>query len=221
MNKNIRPLGMLLAHLFQRNTKIWEKPFGKIVNKEMADESVDTYLKIIQAIQKGESFFDYQSISFTLPTTIPGDILTVLPYYLPEDERKVFFEQEKTNNYQVRGVNFQYQKTKLTEQEKLEVEIELYITGGRFLKIPEKSRLEKVTAMVDQHSRGDQTEDLEFAVDLITSDFAREKIFGKERLEHLLIVAQELGYTKTINDPEIKPKYDKLMEIYGSQLVAK
>jgi len=82
--------------------------------------------------------------------------------------------------------------------------------------LDENEGLPKVLATTQQHSRGNVNEDLEFAEDLICSGQGSKQIWGKERLETIIKLAPEFGYNR-VNDPAIKPKYDRLMEIYAEQ----
>lgn len=132
MNQQIRPLGVLLLHLFGRRRKICPEELGKIGNHALAKETVNTYLNVILAIQKGEQYFELNGTSYMLPKDIPTKLMTVLPVYLDDDERKKFLEQQRTGDFELRGIKFHYQSRQISEQEKLEHEIERYITGGAF-----------------------------------------------------------------------------------------
>ncbi|VVB79142.1 Uncharacterised protein [uncultured archaeon] len=218
MNSKIRPLGILLMNLAGRRTKIWETPFGKVKNKTLADESVDTCLRIIQAIQGKREYFEYRETSYMLPEKIPETLMVFLPFYLSEEEKKEFFEQEKTGNIEIRGTKFHYLPRQLSEQEKLEHEIEGYITEGTFIDVHNlDDGLPRILSTVRSHSRENNEEDLEFAQDLICSGQGRKQIRGKERLEIILKLSPKMGFTRGVNDPEIRPKYDRLMEIYSAQ----
>jgi hypothetical protein len=215
MNKQIRPIDVLLFHLFSKRRQISPERIGKIDNPALAKETVDTYLNVIQAIQKGEQYFELNGASYRLPKEIPAQLMAFLPIYLEEKEREQFLEQMATGNYSLRGVTFVYQSKISPEQRRLEREIETYLRGDNCIAVHVNDLnvgLPAALGLVHQHSLGDVGEDLEFAIGLVENDKRPREIRGKERFEILGTSGK-----RKLSDPEIRRKYDRLMEIYASQ----
>jgi hypothetical protein len=214
----IRPLDILIQQFWRMKNQISPSELGKIENSTLAKKVVSDCVDILKAIENGEQFYRYDDIAYSLPQTLPDKILRVIvPMYLDGKERKDYLDDFKKRGIVVlEGHRFNHEPKREDERQRLELEVENYLVGENIVWYTNHAPKFQAEKMVRRHSAGDSLEDQYFFEDLLCTSMGVEQISGRDKIKLIVSLLKQAGM-RSPEDSQIKPQYDRLMQIYAEQ----